>query len=218
MKLQKVLLFTILILIISCHKENQRQKPNNFIEKEIILEDHYDDTNNKFFAKINFFVPAEFDTLQIWTDQSDCTGCETYKYRITTSKSCLIKESGFFKSQYCKDSIDRLTIEHSTVGIDKFKIDSYSLKNIKSRIYDLQRENIYDSKLEKINGRDFIIVRYAGRNYYSPDKDIETLYAITTFAKTLINFNFECRQNDCSNFETKSLNIVKSILIDTIPR
>jgi len=74
----------LLAMFISC-KNQERIKPEGFVERTVFLEDDYPDTP---FCKVNLFIPPEFDTLLKWVDYSDCTCCDLKKYRFTSSKGC----------------------------------------------------------------------------------------------------------------------------------
>lgn len=213
------LLAPILLLFIfaSCQNE-ERVKPLNYVEKEIILQDN---VYKKAFSKINLFIPIEFDTLLTWTDWSDCSCCELEKYRLTSSKSCLIKESGFVKIDICKDSIDRLTIEHSCPSFKNFELDTTTINNIaeslnfENSLYSDQQIIWNKKQKERINGKEFIIFDFTGQHYYA-EKPTAQIIAGTKLKNTFITFRFECIQNDCSNFSTKAYQILNSVLIDTL--
>ena len=207
----------LIFIFIGCRNE-ERIKPLNFIEKDIILQDKY---TKKIFSKVNLFIPIEFDTLLIWTDASDCGCCDVDKYRLTNSKNCLITESGFFKHDFCKDSIERLTIEHQCAGIDSFKLDTTILNKFVEKInayndyFPMPKTDWKAKKIGKINGKDFIIIDFFGQNEYSK-KPYAQIIASTISKKTWVTFRFECNQNDCSNFSKKAYQILNSIQIDTL--
>ena len=55
-------------LLFSCINQ-ERLKPENFAEREVVLKDLFEDTA---FYKVNLFVPMELDTLLEWVDNPDC--------------------------------------------------------------------------------------------------------------------------------------------------
>ncbi len=219
-KKQKMkLLFPILLMLIyiSC-KNAERIKPVNFIEKNVVLEDIY---SKKVWNNINMFIPREYDTLLVWRDASDCSCCHIHKYRLTNSKSCLIKESGFVKSRYCKDSIDRLTIEYQCIGKDTYTLDTAFLHRYVNNIGDLlnparYRQNKWKGhKIQNINGQKFIVLDFSEQDI-SLNRPYEQILAMTISKNTLLRFRFECYQNNCSNFSKKAHEILNSIQIDTL--
>ncbi len=210
------LIFSILTCL-GCYKK-ERIKPLNFVEKEIILQDSF---SKKKLCKMNLFIPIEYDTLLKWRDASDCGCCFTDKYRLTNSKSCLIKESGFLKIKYCKDSIDRLTIEHQCIGEDTFKLDTTFLNEYiigrgdMAKSFRFPQDEWRANKIKNINGKEFIILDYFGQDIFL-DKPYEQILAMTISKKTLITFRFQCYQNDCINFPKKAYQILNSVQIDTL--
>lgn len=196
-----------------------RVKPLNYKEKEIILaKTKYEPRD---LAKINLFIPIEFDTLLTWYDASDCDCCGTYKYRLINSKDCLIKESGFFKSEYCTDNIDRLTIEYQCIGsTHNEEIDSISFNRFAEWL-EPDYQNAYffwhRKNIELINGNKFMVFDFTGPDKQSYSSEIlNQLVAITISKRTWIRFRFECNKGDCADFSKKSYQILSSIKIDSL--
>lgn len=196
----------------------KKVKPEDFIEREIVLRDH---RKNDAFAKVNLYIPTEFDTLLTWNHSSDCACCGVQKYRLTNSKSCLLQETGFFSLPICKDSIDRLTIEHQCFGRFKMKLDSAWLNDQVKSMEQKNKDAGYPAviwqgkKLENIHGNDFLILKYISQTYFS-DKPFQQIEASTVFHNTWINFSFECLQNDCPGFSEKAYKMLNSIQLDTL--
>ncbi len=201
-------------LLFSCINQ-ERLKPENFAEREVVLKDLFEDTA---FYKVNLFVPMELDTLLEWVDNSDCPCCEVKKYRLTSSKGCLIQESGFFKPEYCRDSFQRLTVEHSCFGKDNLRIDTAFLSRNVRRENQRNKESQYpeiewrQQEIKNINGHLFAIFHYVGRNPYL-EKPFEQIVAVTNFRNTVLDFRFECYRQDCIDFSEKAFKTINSIMI-----
>jgi hypothetical protein len=196
----------------------KRIRPDGFVEHEIVLRDHRE---NDAFANVNLYIPAEFDTLLTWYHSSDCACCGIQKYRLTNSKSCLLQETGFFSLPNCKDSVDRLTIEHQCVGRSKMKMDRAWVHDQTSSMERKNNDIGYppivwnNNKLEKIHGNEFWIQDYIGQEPYS-DRPFKQIVASTIFHDTWIGFRFECLQDDCSGFSEKAYQMLNSIQLDTL--
>jgi hypothetical protein len=202
-----------LSVLFSCQTTVPR--PSNFTEKEIQL------TDNRALpiAKVKVSVPIAFDTLLVWVDYSDCGGCETYKYRLTSSKGCLSQESGFFTSNYCQDSIYQFTVELSAANLP-IPIDTVTLENIKhndtNKHQDAWRRSYtrYQSQIETIHGKPFILIRTTGRTFYSQDRDVETFTAITCVAGRTLSFVCVCKDGNCPDFDAAAGYMLRSVVID----
>ncbi|MFD2720106.1 hypothetical protein ACFST9_15390 [Hymenobacter monticola] len=147
------------------------------------------------------------------------------KYRFTNSKGCLLQESGFFKreGEYCKDTLDRLTIETS-LGFD----DEMTLANLDGTIHYWEEHTkviggnppIWKAKrLQVINGRTFGILESFGPGKLI-DKPYEQLSAKVKFRQGgkpwEVVFNFECKQRNCRDFVENANKILRSVRIDTV--
>lgn len=204
----------LLAMFISC-KNQERIKPEGFVERTVFLEDDYPDTP---FCTVNLFIPPEFDTLLKWVDYSDCTCCDLKKYRFTSSKGCLIQESGFLKVHFCRDSFTRLTIENGCVGRDETVIDTAFLNNIYKYVNMKNSEMGFSNpewqaqEIKYINRIPFAILHYSCQEWYT-EKPFELIMAMTVFRNTVIVFRLECCQPDCTDFSTNAYQILQSIHI-----
>lgn len=170
---------------------------------------------------VNLWILEQFDLMQNWTDASDCSCCEMYKYRFTNAKYCQIKESGFFKIAYCKDNFKRITIEHSCFGDFPKPMDAQFMNDWadseQSRTHDAFRTDLtfYTKEIRNINGRDFILLDYFGPDLYS-DKPLEQIFAATSVKNTYLFFHFDCNSPDCAGFSKMADTVIASIRIDTL--
>ncbi len=208
-------LIPLALLLVGCKAE--RVKPENFVERKITL---VDSSSQKEMCRVALFAPIKFDTLLAWLDLSDFGYVQ--KCRLTNSKSCLIKESGFLYTDFCRDSIRRMTIEYvATKDWEKVKIDSLLLNRRFEKIMNNSNDCRYPvpiwhhRKIERIWGNDFAVWDYACQTYYS-EKPFRQIEATTVTNKCWINFRFECSQDDCSDFPETAYQILNSIQIDTI--
>lgn len=213
MRIDFFVIILSLLLSYACKEINKEKvMPENFVAKTVWLHDLYQDTS---FCKVNLWVPAEFDTLLQWVDWSDCTCCDEKKYRFTNSDGCLIKESGFFKTSFCKDSFYRLTISNQCAGEDLFTMDTILL----NKIYERKNNDVLlnpqwkNKEIKYINERPYIILHYFGQDYYA-GKPFEQIIAITQFNKTSISFRWECCQPECPDFSKKAYQTLESIKIE----
>ena len=177
---------------------------------------------------ITLVIPAQYDTLLTWIDRSDAGG--TPKYRFTNSKGCLIQESGFFKREdgYCKDSIDRMTIETGQsfdLGLDTLNLERISRSEREYYQTRHQRNPVWKAPAwrsrsrEKINGRTFVIKEFYGSSEFV-EEPYKQLVAVTEFRQGpslwYARFRFECKQKDCRNFAKNAYTVLNSVRIDTV--
>ena len=108
----RVLAVTLLLLVSACSRDDNKV-PTGFVKRTFSF------TNGEYkyspMCRVSLYVLEKYDTLLTWVDRSDNASSHKPKYRFTSSKGCLLKESGFFhiKGGYCEDSLDRLTVETS---------------------------------------------------------------------------------------------------------
>lgn len=206
--------FYLALAFVSC-SENPPSLPRGFVERTLCLTDSF---SRKNLAQIQLVVPVEFDTLLSWIDWNDAGGEQ--KYRFVNSKGCLIQESGFFKSSYCRDSIQRLTIEHQLGSVEAgFAIDTSLINRVGKKLE--SKSDLFGAPLkwknkgiQKINSCDYAVFHYIGANYFA--NDIEIFEAITLVESGYIAFRLECAGFDCSDFSRKAWQTLASIQIDTI--
>lgn len=207
----KIYFWLFVVLLFAC-QSRERIKPINFVEQTVILKDMYEDTA---FCKVNMFVPVEMDTLMQWIDNSDCPCCDEKKYRFTSSKGCLIQESGFIKSRFCQDSFWRLTVIHQCKEREELAIDSTLIKAMCNHQSDFFKDVKWRKKeLTQINGQKFAVIHKFGHDYYSEKQPFEKIFAITTYEKTSLFFCIECLNQDCADFAEKANKIIQSIVIE----
>ena len=179
-------------------------------------------------GRVGLVVPEQYDTLLAWMDWSDIGG--TPKYRFTNSKGCLIQESGFFKREdgYCKDSIDRMTIETGQsfgLGLDTLNLERIPRSEREYYQTRHQRNPVWKAPAwrsrsrEKINGRTFVIKEFYGSSNFI-EEPYEQLIAITEFKQGpslwYARLRFECKQKDCRNFAKSAYTVLNSVRIDTV--
>lgn len=209
--------FCLTLAFASC-SETPPPLPQGFSERSLCLKDS---SSGKNLGLVRLAIPPEFDTLLTWIDWSDAGGEQ--KYRFVNSRGCLIKESGFFKTKYCHDSIRRFTIEHqfhsSPIGIS---LDTTLVSRIVRKV-----ESVSDlfgnpvrwktKGIQKINGNDFGVFHYIGADYFTDE--MEAIFAITLVGNDYIEFRWECASNRNSiTFIREAQQTLASIQIDTTCR
>ena len=169
-------------------------------------------------GEVALLVPEEFDTLMTWLDASDTPQGHRFKYRFTSSKGCLVKESGWMRpGTYCPDSFARLTLEaqqssgpaDSLEGVDK-TIRAGDARNraagVVATVWKVKKQAVF-------HGRTFAVVESFGTGTFSAEP-YEQLTAVTTLAQGNmywdLTFRFECKQPDCRGFADQAYAVLRS--------
>jgi hypothetical protein len=177
-------------------------------------------------GRITLHIPVRFDTLLTWVDKSDNQMSDRPKYRFTNSQGCLIQETGFFKRAdgYCKDTLDRLTIETEQMPFTYYN-ESLDLNAVvkQSKYVDSVMQNAppvwRTARKEGINGRTFIILEFNSTGAWI-NKPYEQINAHTEFRQGRgywhTTFRFECKQKNCQEFAENVYATLHSVRIDTL--
>ena len=202
---------------------NKPEVPAGFVKRTVNL------INRKYVpapeGRVTLLVPNRYDTLLVWVDLSDSQGSHIPKYRFVNSKACLLQESGFFKREgtYCKDTLDRLTIETRLGFNEDIKLtdlkrqiaeQDYAFK-IMGRIATVWKAR----KIEVINGRTFGIVESFGSGPLVMEP-YNQVVASTEFGQGRqrweLVLRFECKNKDCKRFAMAANTILHSVRVDTL--
>lgn len=211
-----------LAILVGCSADKQ-QLPAGFVKRTVTLVKRPYVPSPTGTITLN--VPVKYDTLLVWLDVSDNQMSHKPKYRFTSSKGCLLQESGFFKWEgtYCQDSLDRLTIEtQMNYGSEE------TLEAVERRIRNQDERNkavgavptVWKSKkLATINGRIFSIVEFFGVGSLVAEP-YRQIVATTTLRQAdrgwEVRFQFDCKRKQCANFARDVYTTIQSIRIDSL--
>jgi len=205
----KTRIIVLLLLITSCNTPIiEKQKAKSLKQINISLVDS--------LGQISLSVPVRYDTFFSWINHSDCgKPCDKQEYRCQPRNLPITKESGFYWLGEPKDSVDRLTIIHSSdirYGPDDATIDTSRFKYMKLKIVDdlINYAMIYDT-LEKIGNRYFSIFALQQADTIH---NIRVL-AMTTFKGNEITFKYDLltkREDSIQrNFIKNSIDLIHTI-------
>jgi hypothetical protein len=199
----------LLLLIAGCNTPTSKeQKVKSSRQVNITLVDS--------FGQISLSVPARYDTFFSWINYSDCgKPCNRQEYRYQPKILPITKESGFYWFGEPKDSVDRLTVIHSSeiqYKPSNAAIDSIMYKELKRQIIRDSTNSviIYDT-LEKIGDRYFSVFALQNSDTIH---NIRVL-AVTIFKGNEITFSYDLltKKEDSieMNFIKNSLNLIHTI-------
>lgn len=170
-------------------------------------------------GELTLDIPQWYDTLYSWVDQSDCgKPCDEQKYRYQSKSFPIVKESGFMWTESTMDSVDRLTISHSSY-FPFNNGDSSIIKRDHSHFKEKILSEAIDEKLifdtvQKIGDRYFSIVAVGKSDTIFTRK----VFATTTIKRNTIQFKYEklAKHIDSlnDNFVAKSRGLIKTIRIN----
>jgi hypothetical protein len=169
-------------------------------------------------GSVELFVPTEMDTFQHWTDWSDYNCGDIKVYRFADSRYDLLIDSSYMKFEN-PDSIVQLSVtqprhrgcyEEYPFVVDEELLERWvTLERINN-----QEVEIFSSRLQRINGRDFAVIALAHEN---EGKRAVNLIAATTIDCQPVHVGFTCFAVDCEGFierMERSLSSVKIHLPD----
>jgi hypothetical protein len=204
----------LLLLAVSCH-ERPRNNKSNFLppDAKMVQTDLTDS-----LGKVALAVPARYDTAFSWINHSDCgKPCDVQEYRYQPKLLPIKKESGFFSLGEPKDSVDQLTISHSSDNqynrVDSAK-DPRTLQYAKLQLAQnpMNPPIIFDT-IEKIGDRYFSIIAME-RSDTIQHKEV---LAITTIKGNKIKFQYDLltKKSDSitKDFIKNSIDLIRTIQI-----
>lgn len=217
------ILATVLICSISACSRHA-EIPVGFVQRRVIFnQDKYHPFPH---CAIRLLVPTEYDTLLTWIDRSDNTASDIAKYRFTSSRGCLIQESGFFKKDdgFCQDTLDRLTIvpqqDYGSGLWTLEELDEMARRTDERDSTICKTKSLWrEKKIETINGLQFVVIsrRGPGQLFCEP---YEQLSARTNFLQNgkrwHFVFVFECKNRESRNFKNRAYTVLQSVQIDTL--
>ncbi len=216
----RTLLFLAIVTLCACDLINHTP-PTGFYQKEIVLSNYEEEG---LLGKLSIYVPSRYDTLLDWVDQSDCGCCGSKKYRLLNKNECLIQESGFFYSEVCRDTFDRLSIVYQCKEKENIlqEVDSTFLHlfadNIERKIKAVWRNEPVKWKAKKIiqiNNQPYLFLHFISRNLHS-QIPVEQIYVGTFFNKTLMLLIYENNQRDRTEFIKEVYTSIRSIQLSPI--
>jgi hypothetical protein len=163
---------------------------------------------------IHISLPLEYDTMHSWESFDDNPGSFTYCYRIQSSKTSMVEESGFLK--YESDTLYRLTIAHAVSHeelSDPFNPDKLFIAYLNGTKLDTKwrvGENIDTGMIQVMNKHfGYFIMVDSINNKLVKNK----LHAFTEFDDRIIAFAFEntSRQKTNTLFIQESLEALKTV-------
>ncbi len=215
--LSRYLLFSLLVIgIFSSCKFLNRDIDNDYSGFKKVTVSLRED-----LADIILYIPDRYDTFIQWNDETDCISCGKTLYRFQPKLIPIHKNSGFIDTHLRIDSVEYLTIAHST-SISKSTTpspDIYSLHSTQKRIYHsgMYRVNlISEDTVIIINQRPYsvFILGYFDSTRSTYHKEI---IAETFIKGTLVQFSHQLitttRDSIYTHFEKNGKKILQSILI-----
>ncbi|GAA4380569.1 hypothetical protein [Hymenobacter koreensis] len=177
--------------------------------------------NGPAFARINLEVPIAYDTLLQWVHYSDCNSCHRYKHRFLSKRNCLHQENGWFDPLTCVDTLARLTITHE---LESTGLTAFDTAEVRGFVFSKNRDRAarkapplvwLASRLEKIDGTNFIILDY---NQIGPDRTSSSRIE----ARSVINgrdviFEFESGTVSYPDFRTHAYHTLRTLAIQSVP-
>ncbi|SNC66191.1 hypothetical protein SAMN06265337_1528 [Hymenobacter gelipurpurascens] len=220
----RIVAFLSLLFLVTCSSPKQEVAvvPTGFVKRSVTFKTW--PAMQMPTGSITLHVPAKYDTLLTWIDESDTPMGHKAKYRFVSSRGCLLQESGFYKREgtYCRDTLDRLTIstqqsssaEESLAAVDRRIRYWGEVSKLKGGAAPILKAK----KLQVINGRTFSVVSFVGGSNLIAEP-YEQVTATTVVQAGLrsweVALHFECKQADCGRLAEQAYTTLQSVKIDT---
>lgn len=163
--MNRALIF-LLVFSASCHeaarKDSSSELPDHGRLAQIQLVDS--------LGSVTVAMPGRYDTSFSWINRSDCgKPCDEQEYRFQSRETRIIRESGFVFRRWPHDSVDQLTISHSS-WVPYREEDPKAIFIRHEHEKDFVRYNIFPpipiifDTVEKIHDRNYSIIVLAQKD------------------------------------------------------
>lgn len=217
-KMNKYFFWLIVGLLAGCQGQSVEKKSSNLKSSTTVVLVLADS-----LGTLTFEIPSRYDTLFSWVNHSDCgKPCDRQMYRYQPKGLPIKNESGFFDLTPPFDSVDQITISHSSwfrrhssdsgISIGRHKSLEYHSK-IQSQNMDLFRDTFFVA-----NGRSFSI--YEREKYDSVyGRDV---LATTSLSGVEIEFEFKFisrkQAPDIKTYFQNASDIIRTVRLDSLPK
>ncbi|TGD82491.1 hypothetical protein [Hymenobacter wooponensis] len=213
-----------MLFLVACSSPKQEVAtvPAGFVERSVAFNTR--PSRQTSSGSISLYVPAKYDTLLTWADESDTPMGDKAKYRFVSSRGCLLQESGFFKREgtYCRDTLDRLTISaQQSSGAE----ESLEAVDRRIRYWDEVSKSkgsaalvVKSKKIDVIHGRTFSVVSFVGGTELiaEPYEQVRATTVMHVGPRSWeVVLHFECKQADCRHLTEQAYTTLQSVRIDT---
>lgn len=182
-------LIFLFLFSLSCHEAARQNSSSELPDHGRLMRIQLVDS----LGLVTIAIPGRYDTSFSWVNYSDCgKACAQQEYRLQSRETRIIKESGFIFLGWPHDSVDQLTISHSS-WVAYRERDSSGIFTQHEHEKDLIRNDmlpvipiIFDT-VERIHDRYYSIIVMAQKDTI----DQKIMQALTTVQGVEIRLSYQ---------------------------